>query len=156
MLGREGGVIKNMIIPFWLGFGGPISDGKQFFPWVHVEDVAGITAHAIDNDNVTGILNATAPMPVTNAQFTQAFAKALWRLAYIPVPTFLLNAVFGSERALVMTQGQKVLPKRTLESGYKFKYPDITSACKECAHLAPKIETVSLNWLMCCIFVTIC
>lgn len=130
-LGRDGGAIAQMIRPFWFGLGGPIADGRQWFPWIHVDDVAGIMIHAIENDHVTGILNATAPDYINNFEFTQAFAKQLRRPAVLPVPGFALNLVYGEERAKTLTSGQKVIPKRTVESGYEFLYPDIQSACRE-------------------------
>ena len=134
-LGRDGGAIQQMIIPFWFGLGGRISTGKQWFPWVHVDDVAGIMTHAIENDNVTGILNATAPDYVTNSQFTNVFAQTMWRPAFFPVPEFALNLIYGKERAKVLTTGVKVIPQRTLDSGYRFIYPDLKSACKEFSRL---------------------
>ncbi len=133
--GRDGGAIQQMIIPFWFGLGGRIATGKQWFPWVHVKDVAGIMTHAIENDDVTGVLNATAPDYVTNSQFTNVFAQTLWRPAIFPVPEFALNLIYGSDRAKVLTTGQKVIPKRTVESGYQFIYPDLKSACQEFARL---------------------
>ena len=134
-LGRDGGAIKQMILPFWFGLGGRISTGKQWFPWIHVDDVAGIIVHAIENENVTGILNGTAPQYVTNAEFTAAFAKHLFRPAIFPVPEFALNLVYGPERANTLTTGAKVIPKRTMESGYQYIYPDIKSACQEFGYL---------------------
>ncbi len=126
-----------MFMPFFFGVGGQLGSGKQWFPWIHVDDVAGIITHAIENDNVTGTLNAVAPEAITNAQFTKTFAKAMWRPAFIHVPTFALNQIFGAERAKIMTEGQKVIPERTLQSGYEYIYPDIASAAKECARLIP-------------------
>ena len=130
-----------MFIPFFLGFGGKISSGKQWFPWIHVEDVAGIIYYAIQNERVNGVLNATAPHYITNAEFTRAFASQLWRPALCTVPEFALNFVYGSERAQALTTGAKVIPKRTLDLGYEYLYPDIKSACKEFATLAPRVLT---------------
>ncbi|KAK6185229.1 hypothetical protein SNE40_007507 [Patella caerulea] len=131
VLGRNGGMIKQIYLPFYMGAGGKIGSGLQWFPWIHVSDVAGIFAYAIQNENVNGVLNAVAPNPVTNSQFTSSFAGAMWRPSIFPTPGFMMNALFGAERGKVILEGQKVLPKRTLEYGYKFKYPDIDSACKE-------------------------
>ena len=126
----DGGAISQMLLPFWLGLGGKISTGKQWFPWIHVDDVAGIICHAIENETVNGVLNATAPDYITNAEFTSAFAKQIRRPAIFTVPEFALNLVYGPERAQTLTTGAKVIPKRTLESGYKYLYPDIKSACQ--------------------------
>lgn len=133
VLGRNGGMIKQMFIPFYLGFGGPIGSGNQYMPWIHVEDLTNIFVHAVENDNVSGILNGVAPQMVTNKEFTNAFASAMWRPAKIPVPEFALAIAFNKERSKIMTEGQKVVPKRVLESGFKYKYPTIESACKDVA-----------------------
>uniref|UniRef100_A0A2C9JMW9 DUF1731 domain-containing protein n=1 Tax=Biomphalaria glabrata TaxID=6526 RepID=A0A2C9JMW9_BIOGL len=130
VLGKDGGVIQNMKMQFYLGLGGPIGSGKQWFSWIHIEDMAGIILYAIENDKVTGILNGTAPNPVRSEEFTKAYASALWRPHLIPLPSFVLNAVFGTEAGTILMEGQKVLPKRTLEFGYKFKYPTISEACR--------------------------
>ena len=128
-------MVKNMILPFFLGLGGPLGSGNQWFPWVHVDDVAGIIHHAIANDHVAGILNAVAPEAATNKQFSQAFAGALNRPAKLPMPEFVLRRVLSQQRATMMLEGQRVSPKRTLELGYRFMYPDLESACKEFAHV---------------------
>jgi uncharacterized protein (TIGR01777 family) len=128
-----------MYFPFWFGLGGRIGSGKQWLPWIHAGDAAGIFAHAIEKEHVSGILNGTAPNPVTNAEFTAAFGKAMWRPTFLPVPEFTLNMIYGPERAKVLLQGQKVLPKRTLESGYKFTFPEITAACEECSVFIPDL-----------------
>ena len=133
--GRDGGMIQSMIYPFAFGVGGPVGSGKQWFPWIHVDDVAGIITHAIENGNVKGVLNAVAPQTVTNAEFSKTFAKALNRPAFFTVPEAAINTVLGAERGAMLLEGPKVIPKRTLESGYKFKYPDLKSACNEFAHL---------------------
>ncbi|XP_013785676.1 epimerase family protein SDR39U1-like [Limulus polyphemus] len=135
VLGRHGGMIQQMFWPFYLGFGGPISSGTQYLPWIHLDDIVGIFFHAISNGHVSGILNGVAPQVITNSDFTKAFSRAMWRPAIIPVPKFALNLAFDKERAVIMTEGQKVVPKRTLEVGYKYKYPDIQSACKNLARL---------------------
>lgn len=133
--GRDGGVVQSMIYPFFFGVGGRIGSGEQAFPWIHVDDVAGIIAHAIENEHVTGVLNAVAPEVATNREFTKAFAGALGRPACFPVPSFVLSRVLDADRAAMLLEGPRVLPKRTLESGYVFQYPDLKSACKEFAHL---------------------
>lgn len=137
VLGREGGMIKNMILPFYFGLGGPISSGKQFLPWIHIDDLTRLIHFAIENQEVKGILNGVAPQIITNADFTKAFAKALSRPAIFPVPEFALNFLLNEERAMLLTKGQHVTPKRTLEYGFEYKYPDIDAACAECAHLFP-------------------
>ncbi|CAH0729737.1 unnamed protein product, partial [Brenthis ino] len=138
VLGREGGMIKNMILPFYFGLGGPISSGKQFLPWIHIDDLTRLIHFAVENQEVKGILNGVAPQVITNADFTKAFAKALSRPAIFTVPEFALNLLLNEERAMMLTKGQHVIPKRTLEYGFQYKYPDIDGACAECAHLFQK------------------
>ena len=127
-----------MFWPFFFNLGGTLGSGKQWFPWIHIDDITGIFVHAIENDHVTGVLNGTAPNPVTNAQFTKAFAGAMWRFAVFPTPAFVVKTVLGDENARVVLEGQKVIPKRTLESGYNYIHPHIESACKECATIVAK------------------
>ncbi|OUC41457.1 TIGR01777 family protein [Trichinella nativa] len=131
VLGRNGGAIRQMYLPFWLGFGGRMASGEQPFPWIHIDDLVGIFIHALMNSNVRGILNAVAPSMITNAEFTKAFGNALHRPTLFPVPEFALNFAFGKERAEMLIQGQKVKPQRTIESGYKFKYTNIYDAMKQ-------------------------
>ncbi|XP_005109612.1 epimerase family protein SDR39U1 [Aplysia californica] len=131
VLGKDGGMVQNLKTPFYLGAGGPIGSGKQWLPWIHVDDMVGIILFSVENDNVKGVLNGTAPGVVASGEFTKSFASAMWRPHLFPMPAFVVNNMFGSEAGIVMLEGQKVTPKRALELGYKFKYPDVTSACKE-------------------------
>ncbi|XP_077983027.1 epimerase family protein SDR39U1-like [Glandiceps talaboti] len=130
VLGKDGGALQQMIWPFWFGVGGKIGSGTQYFPWVHIEDIAGIFVHAVESRNVSGVLNGVAPETITNTQFTKALGSALWRPTILPLPAFAVNMIFGSERGTMLTDGQKVIPKRTLESGFQYQYPDIQSAMK--------------------------
>ncbi|XP_053606914.1 epimerase family protein SDR39U1 isoform X1 [Plodia interpunctella] len=138
VLGRWGGMIKNMFLPFFLGVGGRIGTGKQYLPWIHIKDLTRLIIFAIENDNVSGVLNGVAPQVITNEEFTQSFAKALRRPAVIPVPEAMLDYLLHPERAMIMTKGQHVTPKRVIEYGFKYHYEDIDSACQEVAHLLPK------------------
>lgn len=134
VLGRSGGIISQIYWPFYFGVGGRIASGKQFFPWIHIEDIAGLFAHGIQSEKVYGVLNGVAPQTVTNIEFTKALARAMWRPALFTQPSFVLKLAFGDERASMMIEGQKVVPQRTLETGYQFKYPTIKDACKSCAY----------------------
>lgn len=137
ILGRSGGMIKQLFLPFFLGLGGPVGRGDQHMPWIHIHDMASLLLFAIENENVQGVLNGVAPQIVTNRQFAKAFGRALWRPALIPIPEFVLNVAFSEERAKIMTEGQKVIPKRTLAYGFQYKYPDIDMACRQVAKLIP-------------------
>ncbi|XP_023599419.1 epimerase family protein SDR39U1 isoform X2 [Myotis lucifugus] len=132
VLGRGGGAIGHMLLPFRLGLGGPIGSGQQFFPWIHIGDLAGILAHALEASHVQGVLNGVAPASTTtNAEFAQALGTALGRPAFIPLPSTVVQAVFGQERAIMLLEGQKVIPRRTLATGYQYSFPELGAALKE-------------------------
>jgi uncharacterized protein (TIGR01777 family) len=124
-LGRDGGALAKMLPPFKVGAGGIIGNGKQWFSWIHIDDLIGIYLLAIDGAD--GALNATAPNPVTNAAFTKALGEAIHRPAFLPVPTFALRAMLG-EGADALLNGQRVVPRRALELGYAFAYPTLDLA----------------------------
>ncbi|NWV70258.1 D39U1 protein, partial [Malurus elegans] len=133
VLGRGGGAISQMIWPFRLGLGGPLGSGLQPFPWIHIRDLCGIVCHALEKENVRGILNGVSPSSsgTSNGAFARELAAALGRPALLPVPAWAVRAVFGEERAVMLLKGQKVLPKRTLESGYHFIFPELAAALRD-------------------------
>lgn len=135
VLGREGGMIQQLYVPFFMGFGGPVGSGEQAMPWIHIHDIIGIFMHAIETENVTGVINGVAPQIITNRDFATAFGRAMWRPSFVPLPSFVVNMMFGEERAKIMTEGQKVVPKKALDTGYTFKFPDINAACTEFSKL---------------------
>ncbi len=124
-LGDGGGALAQVLAPFKLGAGGIIGDGRQWVSWVHIDDVVGIFLMAIDG--VSGVLNATAPNPVRNAEFTHALGRAVHRPTILPTPTFALRFMLG-EAADVLLTGQRVLPERTQAEGYSFKFTEIDEA----------------------------
>ena len=125
VLGRGGGVLGTLLPIFRLGGGGVIASGKQWYSWIHMDDEIGIALHAIDG--VEGVLNATAPAPVTNAEFTHALGRAAGRPTIVPVPAFAATLMLG-EGAVAITEGQRVLPERTVATGYVFRHPDLDEA----------------------------
>lgn len=136
VLGRGGGAMKQMLLPFWLCLGGTLGSGRQPFPWIHVSDLAGIIVLALEQPGDVSlpspqVFNGVAPALNTNYEFTKELGRIMRRPTILPVPGFIVNALMGSDRAMVLTQGQKVIPKRTQESGYQYKYPDLTSALME-------------------------
>jgi uncharacterized protein len=128
VLAAKGGLLKEMLTPFKLGVGGPLAGGKQYFSWIHIEDELGILLWALDNERVSGTINATAPEPVTNKDFSKALGRAVKRPAIVPVPGLVLDLKFGGEFGHVLRGGQRVIPKRTQELGYRFKHPDLDEA----------------------------
>ncbi|XP_061222941.1 epimerase family protein SDR39U1 [Neopsephotus bourkii] len=133
VLGQGGGAISQMIWPFRLGLGGPVGSGLQPFPWIHIRDLAGIVCHALETEGLRGVFNGVSPTsPATsNGTFARELAAALGRPALLPMPAWAVRAVFGAERAVMLLEGQKVVPKHTLESGYSFIFPDLPGALKD-------------------------
>ncbi|HXG66426.1 MAG TPA: TIGR01777 family oxidoreductase, partial [Blastocatellia bacterium] len=129
VLSAEGGALKKMLPPFKLGVAGPLGSGRQWFPWIHIDDIVGIYRHAVSAPAAARALNGVAPGIVTNAEFTKQMGEVLHRPAFVPVPEFALNLLFG-EMGVVLLASQRVIPKATLESGYVFKYPELTPALK--------------------------
>jgi uncharacterized protein len=127
VLGVDGGALAKMIPPFRLGLGGVVGSGKQWISWIHIDDVVGIYSMALDG--VDGTFNATAPHPVTNAEFTQALGTALHRPAVFAVPSFALRLLLG-EGAGILLDGTRVLPQHTLESGYMFRFTTLEDALR--------------------------
>lgn len=131
VLDPSGGLLGEMMTPFKLGVGGPIAGGEQYMSWIHIDDEIGILLWALDNDRVTGTVNATAPNPVTNRELSRALGRALGRPAAVPVPGFALDLRFGREFGEVLRGGQRVMPRRALDLGYEFEHTDIDDAFKD-------------------------
>ncbi|HET7053700.1 MAG TPA: TIGR01777 family oxidoreductase [Solirubrobacterales bacterium] len=130
VLDPRGGLLGELLPPFKLGLGGPIAGGRQYMSWVHIDDEVGILLWALDDERVSGTINATAPNPVTNRELSRAIGRALGRPASVPVPGFVLDLKFGSEFGKVLRGGQRVMPRRTLDLGYEFRFTDIDAAMK--------------------------
>ena len=124
-LGTDGGALSKMLPAFRLGVGGTIGNGRQWLSWIHIDDLIGIYRLALDA--AQGPLNACAPNPVTNATFTQELGTALHRPTVLPVPTLALRAMLG-EGAEMLLRGQRALPRRTQELGYRFEFPELKAA----------------------------
>ena len=127
VLDEDGGALSKMLLPFKLGGGGPVAGGRQYMPWIHVDDVVGIYLRAIDDPAWRGAVNATAPEPVTNRTFSKALGKALHRPAVAPIPGAAIRLLYG-DMAEIVTKGQRVIPKRTIELGYTFQHADLDEA----------------------------
>lgn len=130
VLDPEGGALPKMLPPFKMFLGGPVGSGKQVMSWIHHEDMTGILLLALDNATAQGPMNATAPNPVTNREFSTALGKALHRPSLLPAPAFALRIMLGEVAALVTT-GQRVLPRRAEELGYRFRFPHIQEALND-------------------------
>lgn len=123
----DGGALGKMLTPFKLGLGGIIGNGRQYFSFIHINDLTNAYEYVYENKNCKGIYNLTAPNPTNNYNFTKTLGKALNRPTILPIPEFVFNLIF-SEGAKVLTQGQCAKPKRLLDQGFKFKYKNIDEA----------------------------
>jgi uncharacterized protein len=127
VLGPGGGALQKMALPFKLGVGGPIGDGRQVVSWVHLDDVVGLCLLSLDDARASGPINAVAPNPVTNRELSKAIGRALHRPAWLPVPRFAVGLALG-EAADAVTTGQRVLPERARELGYPFRHATVDDA----------------------------
>ncbi|WP_272941146.1 TIGR01777 family oxidoreductase [Chthoniobacter flavus] len=130
VLGRKGGALPVMALPFRFGFGAKLGDGKQWMSWIHLEDVARLALFAVENLDIRGPLNAAAPWPVRNADFTRLLAKQLHRPAFLRVPAFLLRAALGDFSEEIL-DSKRVLPSLACEHGFGFQFPEVEGALKD-------------------------
>ena len=126
-LGPEGGTLKKLLPIFRAGIGGRVASGRQWMSWIHADDLADLFMFAVRQETVHGVLNGTAPDPVTNAEFTRELARALHRPAVFPVPLFALRLLYG-EMADVVVASQRVLPRAAEDAGFRFRYPELRIA----------------------------
>ncbi|MDE0841895.1 MAG: TIGR01777 family oxidoreductase [Porticoccaceae bacterium] len=124
----ELGALARMLPAFRLGLGGPIGDGQQQMSWIHRDDMISLIAHCIDHPTLSGPVNATAPKPVSNRQFSRALGRALGRPALLAMPGAIIRLLFGEMGDELLLRGQHALPEVLLTSGFKFKYPDLEVA----------------------------
>ncbi|HEV7667879.1 MAG TPA: TIGR01777 family oxidoreductase [Thermoanaerobaculia bacterium] len=127
VLTPKGGALGKMLLPAKLGANGPLGSGRQGFPWIHLEDEIGAIRFLIDRDDATGPFNLTAPNPPSQAEFAKALGRALHRPSFLPAPAFALRLALG-EMADALLTGQRVMPERLLELGYRFRFPDLDGA----------------------------
>jgi hypothetical protein len=127
VLDPQGGALAKMLPPFRLGIGGPVAGGRQYISWIHRDDLVGVVGAALGSDWWQGAVNATAPTPVTNGEFSRALGRVLHRPALLPVPAFALRALYG-EMAEIVTCGARVLPAKPLMLGYRYRHPDLDEA----------------------------
>jgi len=127
VLGKHGGFLQPMILPFKLGLGGKLGSGAQWMSWIHMDDYISICQTLLNNSELEGTFNLTAPNPVTNSDFTHALAKQLKRPAFLTTPAWALNLLLG-EMSQLLLGSQRVIPKHILDSGYQFKYTNLETA----------------------------
>jgi hypothetical protein len=126
----DGGALAKMTPPFKVFAGGPIGTGRQWFSWIHLDDLVNLILEALTRKDIEGVFNATAPNPVRMTELCQTIGETLNRPSWLPVPSFALEALLG-EGAKVVLEGQQVLPKRTTSYGFKYRYPTVKQALAE-------------------------
>jgi len=130
-VGRGRGILPLIRLPFCLGVGAVMGHGRQPMPWIHIDDVVGMFVHLVDARAARGRYNAVAPGIVSNRRFTELLAERLHRPIAWAAPAWLVRRVVGEDRASILLAGQNVRPKRTLESGYLFRFPDLPGALRD-------------------------
>ena len=130
VLDAGGGALARMLPPFKAGLGGPVGSGRQYMPWIHLDDLVGIYLAAIDNPTFQGPVNASAPEPVTNKAFAKALGRAIHRPAVAPIPGFTIKLLYGAMSQIVLT-GVRMVPGRAAELGYEFKHLDLDEALRD-------------------------
>jgi uncharacterized protein len=131
VLSPDGGALKQMLLPFRLGLGGRVGNGRQWWSWIHIDDFVAAVQQIADNLSLNGPVNMTAPNPVTSADFTKTLAKTLRRPAVLPLPAFAAKLVFGEFAEEGLLASARVEPKKLLESGFKFRYSELAAALLE-------------------------
>ena len=131
VLGKKAGALSKMLPPFKLGLGGKIGSGQQWMPWIHIDDMVGLITWCIENKNINGAINCTAPFPVTNSAFTQALSLAVSRPTLLPIPAWLIKLLMGQMGQELLLSGKKVVPAKALASGYQFKFEQINDALND-------------------------
>jgi len=130
VLSNKGGALPQMLLPFRLFAGGPLGNGKQWLPWIHIADEVGAIRFLIENRQASGAFNLCAPNPLTNAEFGRVVGRVMGRPAFMPTPAFALRLVFG-EMATVLLDGQRQAPKRLIELGFAFRFPSAEAALRD-------------------------
>ncbi len=130
VLARESGALAQMLPPFRFGIGGKLGSGRQWMPWIHIDDIVGLFDFALKTGTVHGPLNACSPNPVTNAEFTRKLGQTLHRPAILPVPEISLKLLFG-EMGQVILASDRALPKAALAAGYQFRFPELSAALNQ-------------------------
>ncbi len=130
VIGKNGGFLQPMLLPFKLGLGGRLGSGNQWMSWIHIEDHVAICLTLLEDANLEGKFNLTAPNPVTNKTFVRTLASRLKRPAFLPAPAWVLKLILG-EMAQLLIGSQRVVPKRMLDMGFQFKFPELDVALQD-------------------------
>lgn len=135
VLGQGGGMLQRMLLPFRFGLGGKIGDGQQWLSWIHRDDLIAALLFCMSHKTLSGPINFTAPEPVRNQELTRLLAAALQRPALLPIPAWLVQALFGEMGDELLLSGQRVIPAVLAASGFQFRYPSLAQALQACLSL---------------------
>lgn len=128
VLSKDGGALATMLTPFKFGVGGVVGSGKQWMSWISLDDVVAVVNSALENDNLRGAVNLSSPNPVTNEEFTKTLGSVLYRPTILPLPEFAVHMLMGEMGDALLLDSTRVIPKRLLDAGFEFKYPDLKDA----------------------------
>ena len=128
VLSDKGGAFSKMVLPVKFGIGGSLGNGKQGFTWIHLEDVIGGISYLIENEKIEGVINFVSPQILNQKDFTKNVAKFIHRPSFFPTPAWIIKLLLGQMGDELLIKGNKVKPERLLQSGFKYKYPDLSTA----------------------------
>jgi uncharacterized protein (TIGR01777 family) len=128
VLGGDGGFLYRVVLPYRFFVGGHLGSGKQWIPWIHIEDEAKAIRFLMEKIDMRGVFNLSSPNPLTSRDFSKVLGKVMKKPAWLPVPGFVLRLLLGEMASELILSGQRALPKRLLESGFQFQYPEVESA----------------------------
>jgi uncharacterized protein (TIGR01777 family) len=131
VLDKNEGALHKLLLPFRMFFGGYLGNGRQWFPWIHVQDEVNAILYALDHELINGPVNLAAPQPIRMIEFCNALGSVLHRPSWLPVPEFALRLMLGEMAEPLLFQGQKIIPQKLLEAGFKFRYPDLENALQD-------------------------
>ena len=131
VIGKSGGALSKMLLPFKMGLGGKIGDGKQWMSWIHLKDLVNIILFCIENEQCSGAINGTSPNSITNIEFTKTLGKVLNRPTIFPIPSVVIKLLMGQMGQELLLSGKQVLPVAILKAGYKFQYEKLEDALSD-------------------------
>lgn len=130
VLAKDGGALEKMLTPFKLGVGGVVGSGKQWMPWIALDDLINVILFALENNNLRGAVNTISPGIVTNGEFTKALGKVINRPTILPIPEFAIKLLYGEMGETLLLQGQRMIPQKLQDVGFEFQYPDLEGALR--------------------------
>jgi len=131
VLDKNEGAVHKLLLPFRMFIGGPLGNGKQWFPWIHMQDEVNAILYALEHEQIAGAINLSAPESVRLSDFCNVIGKVLHRPSWLPVPEFVLRLILGEMAEPLLFHGQKIIPKKLLEAGFKFRYPNLENALQD-------------------------